>query len=60
MSSSKNGAVRNKLCQISLISFNILSWPRGFENGGEVEDSDVVSFIQCIPRGHSHEANRQT
>lgn len=49
MSSSKNGAVRNKLCQTSLISFNILYWPRGFVNGGEVEDSDVVRFIQCVP-----------
>jgi len=33
MSSNKNGAVRKKLCYTSLISFNILHWPRGFVNG---------------------------
>lgn len=48
-SSHKNGAVMNKLCQTSLISFNILKWPTGFVDGGEAEDSDVVNFIQCVP-----------
>lgn len=43
MSSSKNGAVRRTLCQSSLISFNILRWPGGFVNRGEV--SEVVSLI---------------
>lgn len=49
MSSSKNGAVRNKLCQTSLISFNILYLPKGFVSGREAENSDDVSFIQCVP-----------
>lgn len=49
MSSSKNGAVRNKLCQTSLTPFKILYWPRDFVNGEEVEDSDLVTFIWCVP-----------
>lgn len=48
MSGRKNGAVMNKLCQTSLISFNIFYWPIGFTNGGEAEDSDV-NFIHCVP-----------
>lgn len=49
VSSSKNGAVRNKLCHTSLISFNTLCWPGNFVNREDVEGSDLVTFIWCVP-----------